>query len=113
MNWAQGLLNYFQGLQINVPVPKIYGEKVFPLEFLDKLNRFFYKKNIPEERKLFVLEGPAKLWLEMRPRPFINFPECQFKFLSNFHSIEARMKAKTRWQERTFRMADKLVYSYY
>ena len=43
VNWGQGLVSYFQGLQINVHLPTFDPEKIFPLDFLNKLDRYFVK----------------------------------------------------------------------
>lgn len=60
-----------------------------------------------------ALVGRAKLWYEARTFPFISYAHFKEKFLDEFYSIEARMVAKSQWENRRFKDSDASLQGYY
>ena len=110
-NILAGLLQRVQSLQVSAPMPTFRGENDNPLEFLEKVEKYFKRKGIvDEEQKLIVIEDAlirrAGTWIDTQPIPFRRYNNFREVFLINFNTIEARMKAKDEWQSRKFRIVD-------
>lgn len=65
---VSGILAHFQGMPVSVTTPTSDGEKGNALQFLEKLEKYFIRKNIIESQKILIVEealgGKAKMWLE-------------------------------------------------
>lgn len=113
----RGLMSYFESLQISIPLPKFDGVKKNPIEFIKDLEKYFVRKNIPENLKLILIEdaliGKAKMCHDARAFPFTTFQYFKEKFLEEFYSIEARMNAKSEWENRRFLISDGSLQAYY
>lgn len=113
----KGIVNYLQTLQVTIPLPKFDGLKKNPIEFIKDLEKYFLRKNVSEDLKLIIVEealvGRAKLWIDARSGPFINYQHFKDKFLEEFYSIEARMVAKSEWENRRFKGNDNSLQEYY
>ena len=84
-------------------MPTFGGENDNPLEFLEKIEKYFkLKRIVDEEQKLIVIEdaliGRARTWIDTRPIPFRRYNNFREVFLINFNTIEARIKVKDKWQ---------------
>ncbi|XP_043460899.1 uncharacterized protein LOC122497698 [Leptopilina heterotoma] len=112
-----GLMNYFQSMQVTTPLPKFDGIKLNPIEFIKQLEKYFVRKNVSDDAKLLMVEdamiGRAKLWYDARVFPFITYSHFKDKFLEEFYSIEARMVAKSKWENRRFKDSDQSLQAYY
>lgn len=53
------------------------------------------------------------MWHDARAFPFITFQHFKDKFLEEFYSIEARMYAKSEWENRRFQNREGSLQSYY
>lgn len=60
-----------------------------------------------------ALIGRAKLWHDARVFPFVSYSHFKEKFLEEFYSIEARMVAKSKWENRRFESIDNSLQEYY
>ncbi|OXU16380.1 hypothetical protein TSAR_000082 [Trichomalopsis sarcophagae] len=104
-----GILNHFETLQISIVLPTFDGENGNPIQFLEKLEKYFIRKNIKEGQTLLVVEdtlkGRARVWYEARFSPFISYNHFNHIFNEEFYSLEARMKFKTKWAARKFKPA--------
>lgn len=113
----RGMLNYFESMQVSMPVPKFDGIKKNPIEFIKELEKYFFRKNISENLKLVIIEdalvGKARMWHDARTFPFINYQHFKDKFLDEFYSVEARMLAKSIWENRRFQLNDRSLQDYY
>lgn len=113
----KGIMNYLQSLQVSVPLPKFDCLKRNPIEFVKELEKYFLRKNIAEDLKLIIVEealnGRAKMWYDARSFPFIDYQHFKEKFLEEFYSIEARMVAKSEWENRRYKASDRSLEEYY
>lgn len=70
-----------------------------------------------EDLKLLLIEdalvGRAKLWHEARNFSFISYAHIKEKFLDEFYSIEARIVAKSQWENHRLKDSDSSLQEYY
>ena len=80
---VRGILNHFQSQKVNISLPTFDGLSCNPVEFIQNLEKYNLRKNIPEEVKLVIVEdalkGKAKLWHDARDVPFRNFRDFQMQ----------------------------------
>lgn len=104
---VDGILSHFETLQVSIALPTYDGENGNPIQFLEKLEKYFVRKNIKECQKLLIVEdslkGRARVWYEARFNPFITFNHFKHIFNEEFYSLEARMKFKTEWAAKKFK----------
>ena len=114
---VNGILSKFETLNINVILPTYDGDNGNPMRFLEKLEKYFARKKIPEDQKLLVLEdalkGRAHVWYEARYNPFISFRHFKHAFLTEFYSLESRIKFKSEWSCRKFKAANRSLREYF
>ena len=114
---VEGILGHFENLQVLVPLPTYDGVRNNAVEFIEKLKRYFIRKKIREDQKLLLAEDAlkdrARIWFEARVHPFIDFDHFCSVFLNEFHSVEARTRAKSEWASRKFRNQDRSLYEYF
>lgn len=113
----RGMLNYFESLQVSMPLPKFDGIKKNPIEFIKELEKYFIRKNVSENLKLIIIEdalvGKARMWHDARSFPFISYQHFKDKFLDEFYSVEARMVAKSTWKNRRCQSNEQSLQDYY
>ena len=85
---VQGILEHFQNLQIKLNLPTYGGEVRNPVEFVEKLEKYFILKRTHETQKLIIteeaLKGRARAWFAARMNPFIDFNHFKTMFLREF-----------------------------
>ena len=117
LNLVNGILSHFETLQISIVMTTYDSERGNPAEFVEKIEKYYRRKKIKDEQKLLIIEdalmGRARLWYEARLSPFIGYDHFKSVFLSEFYSIEARMKIKTEWGSRKFRSQDRSLVEYF
>ena len=77
------------------------------MEFLDDAERFFKIKNIVSENNKInilnvLLQGRARVWLELQVNGFQSFAQFREGFLREFFSVPTQVKIKTQWANRRF-----------
>lgn len=99
------LINGLRTINIDIKVPK-FDESENPNQFIERLQRFYTVKSIPNDGKLSVLEGSfegrARAWFDTQKNTFINYEDFQTKFLAEFYSIPVRVKIKSSWLAKRF-----------
>ena len=92
--------------QLDYKIPKFSNEnECHPLEFLDKMEKFFRIKNINDEKKLvsieIALEGNARLWFNLT-NDFDTYENFKLAFQARFFSIPIQVKIKNMWATRKY-----------
>ncbi|XP_031779488.2 uncharacterized protein LOC116416172 [Nasonia vitripennis] len=107
LDLVNGILSHFETLHVSLVLPTYDGENGNPIQFIEKLEKYFIRKKIKHEQKLLVVEdalkGRARVWYEARFSPFISFEHFKRIFNDEFYSLEARMKFKTEWAAKKFK----------
>lgn len=114
----RAFLEYLQGAKINVEMPTFRGEnKCNPIEFLDKLDKYFDKKRILQDQKILIVEdclkGRALLWFTAKQPPFRQYRDFEREFRLEFCCIERRWHARWEWDSRTYSNGDKSLYEFF
>lgn len=117
MELVNGILSHFETLNISVPLPSYDGQTGNPVQFIEKLEKYFLRKRTRTEQKLLIVEdalkGRARIWHEARFNPFISFEHFKTAFLNEFYSLEARIKSKTEWASKRFKVSDGSLLEYF
>lgn len=112
-----GILNHFETLNVSVALPIYDGENGNPVQFVEKLEKYFVRKRTKTEQKLLLVEdalkGRARVWFEARYSPFISFEHFKTIFLNEFYGVEARIKFKSEWASKRFKVADRSLREYF
>ena len=92
-DFMRGIMNHFETLNININISSYNGDKGNPAEFLQKIEKYFWRKSISDDHhKLLIVEEAlkdrARVWSEAQTH-FSNFIHFKTKFLKNFYSLEA------------------------
>lgn len=84
--------------------PPTFDDSSNPHIFLEKLNKFFKLKRIPNNNRLDcldeVFEGRAKIWHETQE--YENYNDFTKKFMDEFNSIPVRVRYKSKWLAKAF-----------
>ena len=91
---------------VEVKMPKFLDEnESHPLEFLDRLDKFFRIKNISADKKMsaveIALDGNARLWLDLQ-NDFENYEAFKVAFQARFFSVPIQVKVKSNWVTREY-----------
>lgn len=78
------IVSNVNGIKFDMTIPKLSNEmEIHPVKFLDEVQKFFKIKNVPEEKKLIViehaLEGKANSWFRLKEH-FENFQQFKNQF---------------------------------
>ena len=114
---VNGVLSLYEGLLINIKLPKYDGENSNPMEFLDKIEKYFRRKSIADHEKLptieDALEKRAHAWYEARLNPFLDYNQFKRAFVEEFYSPESKIKYKDLWKEKKFKVQDGSLLQYF
>ena len=96
--------------QLDYKIPKFANEnESHPIEFLEKVEKFFTVKNINNEKKMalieIALEGSARLWLNLQ-NSFNTYEAFKEAFKARFFSIPIQVKVKNQWSTREYNEKD-------
>ena len=91
---------------VEVKMPKFLDEnESHPLEFLDRLDKFFRIKNISADKKMsaveIALDRNARLWLDLQ-NDFENYEAFKVAFQASFFSVPIQVKVKSNWVTREY-----------
>ena len=113
---VEGMLGHFENLQVLGPLPTYDGVRNNPVKFIEKLKRYFIRKKFREDQKVLLTEDAlndrARILFEARVHSFIDDHFCSV-FLNEFHSVEARTRAKSERANRKFGNQDRSLYEYF
>ena len=104
---VETIINALNITPIDFKLPSFSDESsCHPLEFLEKLERFFRIKNIVrDDRKIShietALDGNARLWLDLQ-QPFVTYENFKIAFNERFHSVPIRVQVKNVWSTREY-----------
>ena len=101
----QTLVDGLRAINVDAKVPK-FNETDNPIEFLERMQKYFTLKNITRANCLNVfdcaLEGRARAWFDAQRNGFVDYDDFKTKFLNEFYSIPIRVKIKSRWLANRF-----------
>lgn len=103
--------------QLDVKYPKFSDENSRnPLEFLCDLEKYFSIKNVPDHRKISIvelaLENKAQYWISLQNK-FTRYEQFREQFINEFYSIPIQVKVKNTWASRKYREIDGNLQTYY
>ncbi|KAK2577568.1 hypothetical protein KPH14_012858 [Odynerus spinipes] len=106
-NLVSGLVHSFNTMNIDVKIPKFEDElKINPLDFLDRLDKYFTFRKCSEFEKLLVIEnaieGRGKIWYNANRCNFMNYVTFKEAFEKEFYSVPMQAKIQSQWSARRF-----------
>ncbi|XP_024946815.1 uncharacterized protein LOC112495254 [Cephus cinctus] len=112
------LVEQFRSNKVEIALPKFSDNGLTnPQQFLHELERYCRLRDVPPESKLKIVEtclaGRALNWFTIHRDDFRNFQHFVNKFEAEFYSIPVRIRIKTRWQERRYKLSDGSILAYF
>ncbi|XP_068989797.1 uncharacterized protein [Neodiprion pinetum] len=103
-----GLINHFQGMQLDIKVPKFCDEDgQNPLEFLSELENYFNVSSISDGQRLRIINSTsmvrAKIWFDMNKDVCDTYENFKRLFRQEFYSVQYQVEVKSRWSVRRYR----------
>ncbi|KAK2579145.1 hypothetical protein KPH14_001315 [Odynerus spinipes] len=104
---VSGLVHSINTMNIDIKIPKFENElKMYPLDFLDRLDKYFTFRKCSEFEKLLIIEnsieGRGKIWYNANRCNFISYVTFKEAFEKQFYSVPMQAKIQSQWSARRF-----------
>ena len=93
---------------IDINIPKFRSElEKNPRDFVEEIERYFRFKNVSNDvRKLIILNGRARIWMNFKRETIVTFEQFKLEFLNEFYSVPIKVKLENRWHSRKYSYQD-------
>ncbi|XP_015601599.1 uncharacterized protein LOC107270787 [Cephus cinctus] len=118
INIVERLVEHLRGSKIDLPISKFSDiHEKNPQQFLKELERYCQVKDVTSENQFTVIEmclkGRALNWFLIKKDEFRNYRDFEIKFEEEFYSVPVRIRLKSRWQERRYKLSDGNMLTYF